>query len=88
VPVLAVIGTLIVAVKVPPDDVVILAGVVVSVVSSNFIVIALFELKLEPVTVTVAPRLPEVGDNDIVPAASTLKVALALLPVLSLAVIV
>lgn len=87
-PALAVTGIVIVAVNVPLEVVVTVAGVVVNAVESNFIVTALFVLKLEPVTVTLAPLLPAFGDNVIVPDTSTLKVAVAVLPVVSLAEIV
>jgi len=53
------------------------AGLVVTVVLSNFIVIVLLAPKLEPDTVTVVPTAPEVGDIVTVPP--TVKVAVAVL---------
>lgn len=87
-PVLAVIGIVIVAVKVPLEVVVIVVGVVANTVVSSFIVIALFTLKFEPVTVILAPRLPAVEDKVTVPDTCTVKVAVAVFPVVSLAEIV
>ncbi len=81
-------GIVIEAVKVPVEDDVTVVGVVVNVVLSNFIVTALLGLKLEPVTDTLAPRLPAVGDNVIVPVMITLNVAVPDLPVVSVAEIV
>lgn len=72
--------------NVPDELVVIVAGEVVTVVLSNFIVIVLLAPKPEPDTVTVVPTMPEVG--DIVTIAPTLKAADAVLPLLSLAVTV
>jgi len=66
---------LIVAENVPFEDVVTLAGVVASVTESNFIVIALLALNPEPVTVTVMPGAPEVGDTVMVVTIDTLSVA-------------
>ena len=51
-----------------------LAGVVVSVVESIFIVMVALETKPVPVTVTVEPVTPEVGESIIL-VATTVKVA-------------
>jgi len=57
---------LIVAENVPEEVAVTVAGVVISCIPSNFIVMVLLALKPEPETVTVVPAGPEVGDSVIV----------------------
>ena len=74
--------------KLPVELVVTAEGVVTSVVPSNFIVIALFRLKFDPVTVTVVLRWPAVGDSVIVAGTITLNIADAVLPATSVADIV
>jgi hypothetical protein len=51
-------------------------------------VILLFALKLEPVTVTSVPEAPVFGDNVITPPAAIVNVAVPILPEASVAVIV
>jgi hypothetical protein len=87
VPEVAVAGIVIVALNVPAEDAVIVEGVVVKVVVSNFIVIVLDGLKLEPETVIAVPWSPAFGERVIVPGTTTAKSVEAILPVLSLAVI-
>jgi hypothetical protein len=65
-----------VAEKVPAADVVMVAGTVVTAVPSNFIVIVEEEAKLAPVTVTVVPTGPCMGDRLIVEVV-TVNVAVA-----------
>jgi len=77
-----------VAVNVPVDDVVTVAGVVASEVVSNFIVMVLLALKPEPETVTVVPPVPALGESVSVPNVPILNVAEPVLPVASVAVIV
>lgn len=73
-PVDALVGTTkVTLLNAPDDDVVTVAGLVVTVAPSNLIVIVLLPPKPEPDTVTVLPTRPEVGDNVIV--APTVKVA-------------
>jgi hypothetical protein len=74
-----------VALKVPDELVVMVAGFVATVLLSNFTVIVLLAPKAEPDTVTVVPTIPEVGDK--VTIATTVNVADAVL-VPSLAVTV
>ncbi|MGD0396275.1 MAG: hypothetical protein ABSB26_05115 [Nitrososphaerales archaeon] len=62
--------------KVPAADVVMVAGTVVTAVPSNFIVIVEEEAKLAPVTVTVVPTGPCMGDRLIVEVV-TVNVAVA-----------
>jgi hypothetical protein len=87
-PPLAVKGMVTVAVNCPLADVVTDVGLVVNGDVSNFTLTLLSALKFEPAIVTVAPRLAVVGDSVTVPDATTVKVAVAFLPVASLAVTV
>ena len=64
------------AVKAPKADVVTVAGMVVTVAPLNFIVIVEEEAKLAPVTVTVVPTGPCMGDRLIVEVV-TVNVAVA-----------
>jgi len=68
-------GIVIVAENAPVEDVVTLAGVVASVVESNFTVMALFAVNPVPVIVTVMLGAPEFGDNVIVGVKDTVNVA-------------
>jgi hypothetical protein len=61
----------------PDAELVTVAGFVVTVVLSNFTVIVLLAPKPDPVSVTVVPMMPDVGDSVIVPP--TVKVAVAVL---------
>ena len=87
-PVLALLGITIVAENVPDAVADKGEGVVVSVVLSNFTVIALLELKLEPDIVTVALGWPALGESVTVAGIITLKEAEAVLAALSVAVTV
>jgi hypothetical protein len=69
------------ALNTPDATVVIVAGLVVTVVLSNFTVIVLLEPKPEPVIVTVVPMIPEVGDSVIDPPTVNGAVAVLVPPV-------
>jgi len=69
-------GTTKVAVKAPAAEVVTVAGTVVTVTPLNVIVILEEEAKLAPVTVTVTPTGPCIGDRTIV-GVVTVNVAVA-----------
>ena len=81
----------IVAVNVPVEVVVMLAGTVATAVASNFVVMLLLGLNPEPVTVTTVPPIPTLGDSVIVAVVAAvvrLNAAEAALPDESAAVIV
>jgi hypothetical protein len=59
----------------PDAELVTVEGFVVTVALSNFTVIVLLAPKPDPVSVTVVPIMPDVGDSVIVPP--TVKVAVA-----------
>jgi hypothetical protein len=84
-PVPAPLGIVTVAENVPDALEVKGEGVVVSVVLSNFTVMALLELKLEPEIVTVALGWPALGESVSVAGMITLKEADAVLAALSVA---
>lgn len=68
------------ALKLPVLLEVIVEGVVLTVVLSNFIVIPVLLANLEPETVTIVPAGPLVGDSVIVAGDVTVKVAGAVSP--------
>jgi hypothetical protein len=75
-------GTANVVALIKPDAVAVtVAGFVVTVVLSNFIVIVLLAPKPEPDTVTVVPTAPEVGDIVTVPPTVNVAVAVLVPPV-------
>jgi hypothetical protein len=84
-----VLGIVTVAVKVPVDVVIMLAGLVVTVLPSNFIVTGVLAGKFEPVTVTVEPVAPLDGFSVTVsPDPCTVNWAAPIFPVPSEAVTV
>lgn len=87
-PALAEFGIVTVAEKVPDELVVTVGGIVASVMLSNFTVIVLLGVKLEPESATVVLRCPAFGDSVIIAGIITLNTADAVLPVTSVADIV
>ncbi len=81
----ATLGIVILAVKVPVEDVVILAGLVAIAAPSIFTVTDVFTGKPFPVIVTTVPTGPLVGDSVIEAAPGIVNVAVPIFPASSVA---